>query len=180
MTKRMPAEMFVEVFGNYVPRLCVDTAVIGPADEVCLALPLLDDSFVPYFKWLCRAHGVALKKRNEKPRLGQWGLPGGTIFKGESIAQASKRIIRVDLGVEIDVLGCLGFMEFPNEKREMEVNGVMKQFVIDSVSIVMLARARSEILHPHKAKAQWFRNLPPVQHEYHTPFLVARGLLPTV
>lgn len=172
--KRLPANLFCEVFGNYVPRLCVDTAVIGPHDTVH-ALSVAD-TFFPVFEW-SGIHGVALKEREEKPRLGQWGLPGGTIFKGERAADASRRIIRADLGLEIDVLGYIGHMEFPNEEREMEVSGEKRQIVIDSISIVVLARAHSAILHSRKGNVQWFRKVPLVEHEYHTPFLEERGLL---
>ncbi len=111
-----------------------------------------------------------LKERDEKPRLGQWGLPGGTIFKGERISDAAKRIVRADIGLKIDVLGYIGHMEFPNEERKMEVDGKKMSITIDSVSIVVLARARSTELFSRTARVGWFKNMPPVKHEYHTPF----------
>jgi len=176
MAKFMPAKTFVEVFGEYVPRLCIDTAVIGPDDW--LEPKLSRDGFTPHFMFHA-SHGVALKARDEEPRLGQWGLPGGTIFKGETPEEASKRIIKKDLGIDVDVLGSIGYMHFPNEHREMDVDGVMTKFVIDSLSIVMLARAHRTELKSCKAKVGWFCGKPPVRHEYHTPFLEARGLLRT-
>lgn len=172
MPKLMPAKTFVKVFGEYVPRLCVDTAVIGPDDA--LVPVTLERYTVPLYTI---RHGIALKERDEEPRLGQWGLPGGTIFKGETPEEASVRIIKKDLGIDIDVLGSIGYMHFPNEAREMKVDGVMTKFVIDSISIVMLARARSNELVSRKAKVGWFTGQPPVRDEYHTPFLEARGLL---
>ncbi len=174
MRKMLPAELFCEVFGTYVPRLCVDTAVIGPIDEVIFNRM---NGFVPVFS-LTGACGVALKERDEEPRKGQWGLPGGTVFKGETLADASKRIIGSDLGIEIDVLGEIGSMEFPDEQRVMRFGEEKREITIDSKSFVLLARARSADLRPKPGKkASWFRNRPPVEHQYHTPFLTARGLL---
>lgn len=171
---KLPANLFCEVFGNYIPRLCVDTIVIGPTDKI--EFKSMSNELVPSFT-LVGPHGVALKERDEQPRLHQWGLPGGTVFKGERLAEASKRIIRADLGLEIDILGCLGNMEFPNEKREINNDSKKQTIIIDSISIVLLARARSEIFSSRKAKVGWFLNKPPVPHEYHTPFLEKRGLL---
>ena len=173
--KRMPGALFCEVFGTYVPRLCVDTAVIGPCEDVKFDLSAMmhGGGFIPIFQPLIR-HGVVLKERDEQPRLGQWGLPGGTVFKGETVEDASKRIVRADLGIEIDVLGSIGYMRFPNEERQMEVDGEIRNIVIDSVSIVMLARAQSDTLISKKARIGWFMYVPPIEHEYHTPFLEAR------
>ncbi len=47
--KRLPAGLFCEVFGSYVPRFCVDTAVIGPDDTVNAVSST--DTFSPVFKW---------------------------------------------------------------------------------------------------------------------------------
>lgn len=170
----MPAELFCEAFGEYVPRLCVDTAVIGPGDS--LHFERMTVGLIPHFH-LIGPHGIALKERNEEPRKGQWGLPGGSVFKGETLADASKRIILKELGLEIEVLGEIGSMEFPNEVRTMEMaDGTQKQVTIDSKSVVLLARAKFELL--ISKRARWFKKKPLVEHEYHTPFLQARGFLP--
>ena len=174
MSKFLPAELFCEVFGEYVPRLCVDTAVIGPDDHLIFSRL---NGFTPVYKFSGRCCGVALKERDEEPRKGQWGLPGGTVFKGETLEDASKRIIRADLGIEIDVLGEIGSMEFPNERRIMRVGNESREITIDSKSFVLLARARSVALQAKSGKTVgWFCDRPPVEHQYHTPFLIARGL----
>lgn len=175
MSKLMPAELFCEVFSTYVPRLCVDTAVIGPHDDV-----IFDhiEGCMPVFKLYAEC-GVALKERHEEPRKGQWGLPGGTVFKGETLAAASKRIVLSDLGVEIDILGELGSMEFPDERRIMKMGKEEKrEIAIDSKSFVLLARACTpELQAKHGRRVGWFKSTPPIQHEYHIPFLFKRGLL---
>ncbi len=168
----MPGGLFFEVFGNYVPRLCIDTAVIGPTDTVEL---VSWQGFTPVFSW-SGSYGIALRERHEAPRMGQWGLPGGTMFKGEQPEDAAKRIIKADLGLEIEVLGSIGYMYFPNEHRTIEVDGITRELVIDSISLVLIAQAREAKIVSPKTKAGWFRR-PPVRHEYHTPFLETRGLL---
>lgn len=173
----MSAEDFVRIYGEHVPRLCIDTAVIGP-DDGCDVVSYTKD-FAPIFSVTREVvSGIALKERDEKPRLGQWGLPGGTMFKGEHPFDASVRIIKAELGIGIYPMGSLGFMWFPNEGRQMMVGGVLKDFVIDSCSIVILARAQSCAIKSPKGKnVGWFKSSPPVEHEIHTPFLKARGLL---
>ncbi len=173
----MSAEDFVRIYGEHVPRLCVDTAVIGP-DDGCDVVSYTRD-FAPIFSMMRNLiNGVALKERDEKPRLGQWGLPGSTMFKGEHPFDASKRIIKVELSIEIEPIGSIGFMWFPNEERQMKVDGMMRDFVIDSCSIVIIARAQSSAIKSPKGKnVGWFKSSPPVEHEIHTPFLKARGLL---
>lgn len=172
--KKLPANLFRKVYGKYVPRLCVDVAVIGPHDIV--KFKRMKDDLTPVFS-LSGKHGIALKERTEQPGKGQWGLPGGTVFKSERLEEAAKRIIKNDLGLEINVLGFLGVVEFPNEKRQLEIGGLKKQVIIDSISVVVLARAHSDRLSSPKGKAEWFKTVPPVEHGYHTPFLKARGLL---
>jgi len=44
---------------------------------------------------------VLLGKRNNRPAMGYWFVPGGRIFKNETINQALKRISEVELGQDL-------------------------------------------------------------------------------
>lgn len=55
-------------------------------------------------------YGVLMGERLNRPAQGFWFVPGGRIFKGETLAEAFRRISRSELGVvcEIDAAGLLG------------------------------------------------------------------------
>lgn len=61
--------------------------------------------------------GVVLVKRSIEPHIGSWHLPGGTLYKGETIYEASVRVAKAETGFDTKVVRQLGFMEFPEEKR---------------------------------------------------------------
>ncbi len=46
---------------------------------------------------------VLLVKRGHAPRQGEWSLPGGRVELGESLVEATKREIREETGLNIDV-----------------------------------------------------------------------------
>lgn len=46
---------------------------------------------------------ILLIRRGKPPRAGQWGLPGGLIDLGESLAAAAVREVREECGIEIDL-----------------------------------------------------------------------------
>jgi 8-oxo-dGTP diphosphatase len=46
---------------------------------------------------------VLLVKRRFEPNKGRWSLPGGMLETGETLAEAGKREVREELGVEINV-----------------------------------------------------------------------------
>jgi 8-oxo-dGTP diphosphatase len=51
-------------------------------------------------------HGerVLLVRRGKPPRLGQWSLPGGAQRLGETVAEAARREVKEEVGLEV-VLG---------------------------------------------------------------------------
>lgn len=58
--------------------------------------------------------GLILTKRSIAPYLGQWHIPGGTIYFGESIDQAARRVAQLELGVTIEVVQSRGYIEYPH------------------------------------------------------------------
>ncbi|MDE3174883.1 MAG: NUDIX domain-containing protein [Pseudomonadota bacterium] len=54
---------------------------------------------------------LLLVKRRKAPEAGCWNLPGGKVDFGEAAADATRREIAEELGVEIALTGSLGFVE---------------------------------------------------------------------
>ena len=54
---------------------------------------------------------LLLVKRRRAPEAGHWSLPGGKVDFGESVADAVKREIREEVGLEIELLRSLGIVE---------------------------------------------------------------------
>jgi 8-oxo-dGTP diphosphatase len=50
-----------------------------------------------------RGDEVLLVKRGKAPRAGQWSIPGGVQHLGETVAEAARREVREETGVEIEV-----------------------------------------------------------------------------
>jgi ADP-ribose pyrophosphatase YjhB (NUDIX family) len=61
--------------------------------------------------------GFIMTKRAIEPYMGHWHLPGGTVYKGETAAEAALRIAKKETGLDTSFSKFLGFMEFPNEER---------------------------------------------------------------
>ena len=54
---------------------------------------------------------LLLVKRRRAPEAGHWSLPGGKVDFVESVADAVKREIREEVGLEIELLRSLGIVE---------------------------------------------------------------------
>lgn len=86
MPKLLPYKKFKEIY-SLVPRLTVEVMILTP-------------------------EGIVLTKRNIEPCVGQWHTPGGTILKGETIAQTIKRVAKSEVGVDVEIIRLLGVLEF--------------------------------------------------------------------
>ncbi|MDO8715658.1 MAG: NUDIX domain-containing protein [Dehalococcoidales bacterium] len=91
-TNFLPPKEFKKVFSE-VPRLCVDLIIQSRG-------------------------GVILTLRSLPQWQGEWHLPGSTVRYKETINQAAKRTAHDELGIPIDVLKPLGYIEYPSEERE--------------------------------------------------------------
>jgi ADP-ribose pyrophosphatase YjhB (NUDIX family) len=54
---------------------------------------------------------VLLIQRGRPPRAGQWGLPGGLLDLGETLAEGARRELREECNVEIAIGGIAGVFE---------------------------------------------------------------------
>lgn len=61
--------------------------------------------------------GVYLTKRAIEPCKGQWHLPGGTVYFGESIRDAIARVAQREIGVQVEETVPAGFIEYPSHYR---------------------------------------------------------------
>jgi len=105
--KKLSLEEFISFYSR-VPRLCVD--LIIKTDK-----------------------GIILTKRSIEPWKGQWHLPGGTVYLGETLKQAVKRVAKDELNLDVEVIKNFGVMEFFHEKRGHN----------HAVSIVFLTKIKS-------------------------------------
>lgn len=58
-----------------------------------------------------RGGEVLLIRRGKAPRLGEWSLPGGRIEWGETAADAARRELSEETGVEAELLGLLDVVD---------------------------------------------------------------------
>lgn len=113
-----------------VPRVCVDVVIRKPG-------------------------GVLLSKRSILPRIGSWHLPGGRVYRHETLEHAAKRICREELGLRVKVLKVLGAVEYLHEPRA-------PGFATHTVSTILLAQPVSGTLRGSRQAREisFFRSLP--------------------
>jgi ADP-ribose pyrophosphatase YjhB (NUDIX family) len=98
-------------------------------------------------------HGerVLLVRRGKPPRVGQWSLPGGAQLLGETIAEAARREVKEEAGLEPvlgDVVATVDLIERDRQGR-IRYHYTLIDFV---------AEATGPELHPGSdaADARWF------------------------
>ena len=115
MVKKLPYQEFLAIYDK-VPRLCVE-------------LVLQNDQ------------GILLTKRAIEPAKGYWHLPGGTLLKGESVAEAGVRIAAEELGSEIEMQDLLGFIEYTPEMSAGQGVSLVFQASLKSIKITLNEQA---------------------------------------
>jgi len=130
MNRKQPFtfEEFKDIYSK-VPRLCVDL-VIQTED------------------------GILLTLREKNGYVGQWHLPGGTVFYRESSESAIQRVAKEELNVEVSVIKLLGYIEYFSE--------VEKRGFGYAVSLAFLCKLESSDikLDDQASKSQFFKVIP--------------------
>jgi len=103
---RLPQETFLEVVRN-APLISID-------------LVLRDSS-----------KRVLLGRRNNNPARGSWFVPGGVIYKGETIDQALRRVFETELGqpLEKETIRFMGVYEHFYDENFAGIPGISTHYV---------------------------------------------------
>jgi ADP-ribose pyrophosphatase YjhB (NUDIX family) len=62
--------------------------------------------------------GVLLTKRAIYPSVGQWHIPGGTVWYNEPIFDAVKRIASKEVGLNVENFEVIGLIEYPSLDKD--------------------------------------------------------------
>jgi len=143
----LPQAEYEQIYAR-VPRLTVELVVTGGAGE-----------------------GVLLSLRRTGPCAGLWHLPGGTVRYGEPLLDAVHRVAADELGVEVEVDGLLGYIEYPSHLAQ----GIDWPVGI-AFSTHLAAPPAGDRFGPADETARWFPRLPAPMHDEQRAFLRARGL----
>jgi len=130
-------EEFNEIYSK-VPRLCVE--VIIRSDK-----------------------GVLLSLRDVEPNKGLWHLPGGTVFFGERLIDAVKRVAKRELGVDVTGTKLLGYIEYPSHYEHGRDSPVGVAFLTECEGE---AKSNEEA-----AELGWFKELPDNMHPDQSRFI---------
>ena len=94
--------------------------------------PLSDEDFVAIYSKVPRLNveliirtqkGILLTKRTIEPWKGQWHVPGGTVYFGETFDDAIKRLASVELGRTVVSSKLIGSIDYPSSKELDSFNG---------------------------------------------------------
>lgn len=61
--------------------------------------------------------GFLLTLRTIEPYNNEWHIPGGTVYYREKVTDAVQRIAWEELGIEVEVQGLLGYIEYPSIEK---------------------------------------------------------------
>lgn len=65
-----------------------------------------------------------LVKRKNEPLKGQYWLPGGRVFKNETLEDAVKRKMKEEIGVEVSIIKLAGFHEYLYKENEFGLDSI--------------------------------------------------------
>lgn len=91
---------------------------------------------------------ILLIKRNTKPFLGYWGLPGGRMDPGETIEQTVLREVKEETGLGVKIVSVVGEYVEKGVKDDIEYDYYPTCFVVEPVD-GELKKQDSEIQEMH-------------------------------
>ena len=98
-----------------------------------------------------RGDRVLLIKRGKPPRVGQWSLPGGAQKLGETLAEAARREVREETGLEIElgeIIATLDLIDSDDDGR-VRHHYTLVDFVAEGLAATLTAGDDA-------ADARWF------------------------
>ncbi|MDA4135244.1 MAG: NUDIX domain-containing protein [Thaumarchaeota archaeon] len=94
---------------------------------------------------------ILLIKRKFEPNKGRWSLPGGLVEVGEDPAEAARREVREELGVEVEMEG---LFQVANELIRDDAGKVRFHFVL--IDYLMTLRSDRITLNEESEEYRWF------------------------
>jgi colanic acid biosynthesis protein WcaH len=100
---------------------------------------------------------VLLGKRNNRPAMGYWFVPGGRIFKNETINQALKRISEMELGQDLSIKApsLLGAYDHIYEDNFLNVKGINTHYVVLAFGIALQQEIKVKSDEQHTELKWW-------------------------
>jgi len=146
-TQYIEQKLYNDILNN-IPIACVDIAVI------------VDGS-------------ILLVRRKDAPAKGEWWLPGGRIFKGETMKDAAKRKALEEVGLICHVGPIVHTAEtiFPDGPYGISVHSINSCFFLYPHD-----NSHNICLDSHHEEYKWITNIPDNIHPYVRNCLLGAGL----
>jgi len=77
--------------------------------------------------------GILFTKRSFGPWKGQWHIPGGTIFYGESLEEAVKKVAKRELNIKVKIIKNIGKIEYLKDLKEKN-HAISLVFLVNIIS----------------------------------------------
>jgi ADP-ribose pyrophosphatase YjhB (NUDIX family) len=114
--------------------------------------------------------GVLLSLRTSGPCRGLWHIPGGTVYYGEPLTEAVRRVAKDELCLDVRAERLLGYLEYPSHLAQ----GI--DWPVGIAFGVELTQSSAQRLRTHPETLDWFTRLPEAMHYEQRNFLSAQNL----
>lgn len=114
--------------------------------------------------------GVLLTLRTIEPCIGMWHLPGGTVWYGEMLEDAIKRIAKKEIGIDVIESEMIGIIEYPDHVASGYGDPRGLAYLITDYKGVITTDEEAEAV-------EWFSSIPDKIHPNQDTFLLEQGLI---
>lgn len=113
---------------------------------------------------------IHLTKRAIEPFKDHWHLPGGTVFFGEHLTEAVRRVAQRELGIEVHTMKHIGYIEYPSHF----LNGLDCPV---GIAFEVTDYTGDFIMNEEASEGSWFTEVPKPMHPEQDEYLVEKGYL---
>ncbi len=152
----------MDVHDEYIPEETFG-ACLSSLPQVCVEVVVAHDD------------GILLARRTNEPARDEWFWPGGRLYKGERIDEATKRVAREELGLRVTIERRLGVHEHFWDSAS--VDGADSRHTVNVVSLVSPAGEFDITLDSQHDDWQLVENADERFHPYVTEYLETYDLL---